>query len=199
MATGYTARLHDGEQDPKEFILLCSRAFGALIHQRDDGSDILPKHDEARSSYYDGALARDQEDIIRLRDQTDKEAEAEALAEYEAAVESWHKENVRMAAMKARYEAMLTKVKAWTPPSSDHEGLKTFMIDQLVDSIKFDCTRSSYDTEPVLRPWMERRAELLQDAYRNIEHYAAKIAEENDRVAGRNKWIDDLYESVKDL
>lgn len=52
MPTGYTAKLHNGEEQTfPEFVMSCARAFGALITMRDDPADAeIP--DEFKPSDY---------------------------------------------------------------------------------------------------------------------------------------------------
>ncbi|VTR91619.1 unnamed protein product [Gemmata massiliana] len=45
---------------------------------------------------------------------------------------------------------MLEHVRAWEPPSTDHENLKQFMIDQLRESIDFDCRGEYREPLPAL-------------------------------------------------
>jgi hypothetical protein len=100
---------------------------------------------------------------------------------------------------------MLEKVRAWESPSSKHDNYKEFMISQLEDSIRWDCSGSYYEDSllqavsklknmPTTKEIREERFSRLQ---RDFEYYQKKLAEEKERVSGNNQWIRQLYESLE--
>lgn len=46
---------------------------------------------------------------------------------------------------------MLDQVQLWQPPTDDHMGLKEFMIQQIEESIKFDCASYAEDRVSMIR------------------------------------------------
>ena len=67
MSTGYTCQVADGEiTDFKQFLLQCSRAFGACIQQRDDPHSDLPKRMEV-SNYHKDELKKAKLDLKNYR------------------------------------------------------------------------------------------------------------------------------------
>jgi hypothetical protein len=195
MPTGYTADLHDGKQITfEQFVLKCSRAMGAAITQRDESPEMEIRELTLDDHYVETvakSAARLQEAISRpaseweaLQDAAIAEAEtyrAKYLADQEA--------------MRARYEGMLDQVRAWVPPTSEHYGLKKFMIDQITSSIEFDC--GSYvpavpeRTSPDIYAQQEI-ARLTKAHGRDIQH----LAEERERVAGQNAWVRALRDAL---
>lgn len=196
MPTGYTAGVGDGEvTELREFVMECSRAFGALVELRDSPSAAIP--DEFKpSSYYAERLAATIRELETVRGWTLQRAEAAATAAYEKATkrrEEWRREK---AEKRDRYEAMVAKVEAWEPPTSEHVGLKNFMLQQLHQSIEFDCGGS---WEPEVerldgRSFKKREIERLEKerAYDEKE-YAADV----DRARQRTEWITSLRSSLE--
>lgn len=198
MPTGYTADVADGKvTDFRTFALRCARQFGATIMQRDDPLDEPPKHREP-SDYYEKQLAQAKARYAELVAMTPEQAEDAARAEYgqrRAQAAEWQRKKDET---RNRYNAMLAEVMAWEPPTAEHVGLKKFMIDQLVESRKFDC--HNYASDEVERldgaDWLERERTRT---FESIGRYAKEVAEEQARCDGANAWIDALYASLAPL
>lgn len=194
MPTGYTSDLYDlKDVSRNDFILTCARAFGATIHQRDDNIKDRPKHRVPNYTYIDESYNRAIRDLDAATKWTPDEADREARKSYEKAMDSWERSVAKSAARRAKYESMLRQIRRWEPPTEEHEGLKTFMIEQLEESIRFDC--HGY-TEPSEMTGKEYKEQTLAAARRDIKYYEERRIEERDRANGANKWIDDLYESL---
>ena len=197
MPTGYTADVQRGKiTDFPAFALLCARAFGATISMRDDGMDA-PIPDEFQPSQHyaewareerarlDALLAMTPDEITAARD----EAEAKRAASLAEAEE-------RRAQELARYEAMLAAVKAWVPPTPEHVGLQAFMVEQLRESIRFDCGPVTYNSAP-LPPPAEWHAIQIKNTAANLDRNLRSQREEEERVAGRNAWVRSLRQSLE--
>lgn len=194
MPTGYTAGVADGTlSDFRTFALQCARNFGATIMQRDEPTESLPRLREV-SPFYAKERARAEARVAALRAMTPDEAERAAAAEYAQRTKEAQEFTARTAETRARYEAMLHAAEAWTPPTKEHEGLKTFMLDQLRESINFDC-RGPWDAPQRLggRAWFKRERER---ADRALVYAVEAEADEVRRVTESNAWITALYESL---
>lgn len=193
MPTGYTADVQSGAvTDLRTFALRCARAFGACILQRDDESNALPKHRE-ESSHYAKSLDEARERLALLEAMSLTEAQDAADRSYGLLYADYEKRKAENLIERNRYNAMLAEVVQWKPPTSEHVGLKDFMVEQLRSSIDFD------DHEP------EAPAHLSGPAWRameigivrgNVKYYEKSLREERERVRGANQWIDALYESL---
>jgi hypothetical protein len=75
----------------------------------------------------------------------------------------------------------------------------------LKDSIAFDCGGSYYEDNllqaisklenmPTAKEIREERFSSLQ---KDLKYYQKNLAEEKERVSGRNQWIRQLYESLE--
>lgn len=62
------------------------------------------------------------------------------------------------AALRAKCEAMLASVEAWQVPTPEHESLKTFMREQITQSIAFDCQPPASEPTPPITgdEWLQR-------------------------------------------
>lgn len=194
MPTGYTDKLYRGKepQSPREFILTCARAFGASIEQRDEPLDVPPRPRKA-SGYRKESLKKSRARLREVQAWTDEDAKREAEAVYTSHLAEWAKGRASASEMRARYDLMLAHVRAWEPPTSEHVGLKEFMVQQLEDSKKWDCSEAD---APKPIDGSTYRADEIARAKRQVERDEEYLAEEEARVEGANKWIADLYDSL---
>lgn len=191
MPTGYTDSIKDGISF-EQFAWNCARAFGALIMMRDEPAGApIPEFEP--SDYSAGELKKAQARLADLKAMTPQQAELRCLAEYDAQCKQVAEWNKSKAELRRKYETMLEKVRAWNPPTPDHAGLKEFMEEQIVSSIKFDC--SEFPAPELVRGkfWLEHRIQKAQD---DIAYHAKSYAEEVERTNGRNKWVRDLNASI---
>lgn len=196
MPTGYTASIAEGISF-KDFVMQCSRAMGALVMMRDEPFDApIPERFEP-SSYHAERLADAEKDLAWYMNMADSEAERERLKEFEASMDSREKCIKSANELRAKYEAMRQQVAAWEPPTPDHEGLRDFMLQQIDESIKFDCNTSYYG-EPELYSTRGWRDIKIMKARRDIEYHTAEQAKEVEHTEQRNAWLKALRDSLKD-
>lgn len=196
MPSGYTAAVADGTiTDLKTFALLCARGMGACITMRDEPWDTpIPERFEP-SNYHLKELDVIQAERQRLAGLSDEDAEREARADYEAAVQARNDYIAKNTAQAGVYRAMLDKVLAWDCKA---EGIKDFMVSQLEESIRFD-TGGSMDFYPeparmTGAEWlMDRDAKLAtRQAYHTDGH-----RKEVERTEARNAWLKALRDSLE--
>ncbi len=194
MPTGYTADIYDGKDILfSDFALKCARAFGACIEQRDDDPNDKPKLIEKTKDNYH---------IKKI--EKAKKWKKPTKAEFDAYVKNqtaYYNEQIdKQNKLKASYQKMLDKANAWTPPTKEHEGLKKFMINQLTESMEFDCSNDYYQRE------LNNIKQLTYNQYvndmrasnkRDIEYHTNALREDNERVDTRNAWISALYKSLE--
>jgi len=195
MPTGYTAKLYDGDQDFNEFIMGCARAFGALIMMRDESSDAQIPEKFYPSDYHLKEFIKASDKLKRLKSMSDDERQIAARKEYDDQVAHYNSEMTTCALRRKRYGHMLENVESWQPPTEDHLGLKTFMIDQIKSSIFHDCATVSEEPKLLSGPqWWQKE---VGNAEWNIEYHEKEYKEEVKRTDGRNKWLSELRESIK--
>jgi hypothetical protein len=195
MPTGYTAKLYEGEEQTfEEFALTIARAF-SHIELRDTPlgpiPTILKKPD---TTWRDRDIARAEKVIDEVSKMSVEEATKRANDEADEYHAKRISENEERKAREDRYRAMLKQVVAWTPPTERHEGLKKYMIEQLNQSIDFDCKEYSYpDPTRDGEEWKEKQ---LESARTSLVRATEGRAEEIQRTNDNNLWAKQLFESL---
>ena len=197
MPTGYTEILQRRpDVSFREFALRCARAMGACIMQREDPMDNLPDPEEKPSTYHEDEIARLEAFLRMLRGLTPEEAERQVRQDYE------RQESDRLAAIADKqvtlqtYERMLAEVNVWNPPSSDHAGLKEFMVEQVEKSIDCDCDTTYYQQPTVKEDATTWVATQINKATEEIDYHTRKHREEVKRTEQRNEWKRQLMASL---
>src|SRR5258707_9646522 len=145
MPTGYTARLMEKGQTFPAFVMTCARAFGACIDMReDDMSTPIPEKFKP-SLYHTEALEEAKNKLCQLESMDAAEAfefgklrKLEAINSSKEWLAKQQLENERLLDMKFRVET-------WTAPTSEHEGVKLFMLEQITASLN----RTDYAEESI--------------------------------------------------
>jgi hypothetical protein len=195
MPTGYTARIYEGEdQTFAEFAMNCARAFGYLIDLRDSPTAEIPEVFEP-SSYYAENLDRAEAELWRWQQMSDEDVAADLRRAQQEAIKRREEIITTAAKLRERYESMLAKVQAWEIPSDEHVGLRDFMVQQLNDSIKHDCSTSFLPEPPPddIDAWRESRISYAQ---RDVAYYAEQYAEECGRAEATTNWVRSLRKSL---
>lgn len=195
MPTGYTAPVESGEiTELRDFIMLCARAFGACIMLRDEPlSTGIPEKLEPSTRYYDEQIVSLQARIAELTAMSADEALTASLASNDDIRRRYREYEAADQARLERHLAMKVKVEAWQPPTNEHTELKTFMLQQIeVSSRNLDMKLEL----PALNIGETWRAECLADLGDRLARAQKSRAEEIDRTASRQKWLDDLRGSL---
>lgn len=204
MPTGFTAVVQDGRvTELEDFIIGCARGFGALITLRDEDQSLDATKrfidDKAyldKSTYYANSLKESYDRLQKLILITDQEIEDEVTAERERVTEYNRKQEEKRLVELARYNEMVKKVEAWQPPTADHVEFKEFMLDQLKQSIEFDCKPYSLPLPEVSPTW---RDEEIQATKKRIDHYKNEIKKQDERNEGRRLWVESLVDSLNGM
>jgi hypothetical protein len=196
MPTGYTAAIEDGIDFPT-FALNCARAFGACVELRDEpgGGEVIPDAFEP-SDYHSKAIERILANMQTLLSMTPEER-------VQAAEKQWQENEAqrlrtldRKKKLELAYLVMLNKVKEWEPPTEDHAQLKTFMQEQIRESIRFDCA-TSYAPEPSLRLSADEwHKQSMDDYIRDLAYHRENDTEEKKRAKDRTEWVKALRQSL---
>jgi hypothetical protein len=195
MPTGYTAPVVNGTvTEFKDYAMLCARAFGACISMRDDALDVAIPEVILPSPHYDDQLRKSRERLAELQALTPKQVAEQADASFAEKMVEYDRYEANRREENRRLDDMAGKVRHWTPPTSEHEELKSFMLDQI------NISRNSYALElpERLEPgrWL---AEAIAAETRNIEFYSKQYSDEVTRAAGRTQWIGQLRASLDAL
>lgn len=192
MPTGYTADIAKDISFEK-FVWHCAKAFGAFVSMRDEGTDApVPDSFEA-SSYNAKRLTETRDAIVALSVLSPTEIEARAEQEFQRETQAHRKYADERATLRMQYEDMLVKVKAWTPPTMEHTALRDFMIQQINDSIRGDCSDYPAPRQLPAFEWLANECKHLQ---RDLQYHTGEDLKERERTMQRNAWISALRGSV---
>ncbi|KWT70725.1 hypothetical protein APY04_0786 [Hyphomicrobium sulfonivorans] len=196
MPNSYTAGVQDGTvTDLSQYALLCARAFGALISMRDDRMDAPTPDLIEPGPCYAEALSEATARIDELKRMSPEDIEFASKRFHADALAAWEKRQQDKAEQRARYVAMLEKVRNWSPPTADHEPFKSFMVDQIEKSIEWDC-REFPDPEPTTPTPKDWHIEQLVAASRRLAMCEGAHREEVERAESKTKWLTELRSSL---
>jgi methionyl-tRNA formyltransferase len=194
MPTGYTYVIAEDNCSFNEYVWRCIEAF--LPERREDNTGRIPLTVEPRTWHLE-QLEQEKAELIRLRGLSDAECEAEANKEYATRIAARIDSLEDKIDVKSRYEAMLEQVKAWNPPDEIYTEFKKFMIEQIEQSISYDCSSHKYVLPPVTKQTGEQwRQEQIDISLKNIQYEAEYYQKDLDRTAHRNEFVQKLHASV---
>ena len=194
MPTGYTAAIADGISF-EQFVWRCARGMGALVMMRDHPTDApIPERFEP-SNYHADRVIEAVAAFERLSAMSVEDAAASAADAHLSEIAGCKRRALTRSELRTKYEAMLADVIAWTAPTAEHAGFKIFMVDQLKQSIDWDCS-DKYDEQPRELTGAEWKIAAVAKAVRDIEYHTKENNEEIKRTEGRNEWLRALRESL---
>lgn len=195
MPTGYTHPVVNGEiTEFPEFAMSCARAFGALISMRDAPMDADIPDEFKPSDYSAKKLIEAKTRLKKLRALSPAEMQRGADESYAVQLKAHLDYRAQMKLENDRLDAMLKQVRSWRPPTSEHMGIKEFMIEQLTSS-KHDMKWGS--EEPVKQSAEDWLAAEISSVERDISYHSTEDEKEKDRATGRTEWVRQLRASLK--
>lgn len=196
MPTGYTAAIQHGISFER-FIMDCARAFGACVTLRDEvpGGDAIPLVFHPNLHHFQN-MERLTQELEELQAMSDDDAHLAAADEWELKEQGRKKKLEEKIAMRVAYKAMLVKVEAWTPPTSEHQGLKNFMRKQLERGIDFDCCEDFYeDVTPRIEGSRWRTLRMAEKS-ESLAYHTKQHQKEVENAARSTEWVRVLRESI---
>jgi hypothetical protein len=198
MPTGYTAYIEDGEiATGKDFLLKCARGFGACIDLRDESLSVEIPVELKPSTYHKEQLEKAYADLERYKKMTLEEAQKIVDEEYEKTQTGTKKSLEKYRATQKRYDKVKSEVENWNPPTSEHINLKNFALDQIKISTEYDSEK--YYIAELNKPKKNAEqyiSDKIISVTDNIQYHLKNWNEEVQRTNERNKWINDLRESL---
>lgn len=183
MPTTLTCDIYTGKKVSfLDFVMKCA-GFESIVGDRDGTipDEFFPDNTHLHEAEAAKII------LAKAEKWSDEDAEKEVKRDFDKNVRSFKGECKRIEKIKQAYLAMLKQVENWVPPTNGHEELKSFMIDQLVESIKFDCSYSP--TMPERLSGEQYRAQLINWARREIEYETKCHIEEVSSVREQNEWL----------
>lgn len=187
--------MESGQSFP-DFVMSCARAFGACVTMRDDAPDApIPEKFEP-DNFYVLREKSDRADLRKLEGMTKAERLAYGRRERTRQIKQRAEWLRRDVIQNQRLSKMEEQVNRWMPPTAEHVGVKTFMLEQLRIS-KHGLSYSKGDLAEVkakkpLQFWFD----ALADAKRRVENCVEEQAKENERAKKRTEWVQKLRTSI---
>lgn len=203
MPTGYTYKVGEGSEESFEaFALRCAKAFGACVMQRDSNAEFPNLSLLDGDTYHKDKLTNISKQIEALNAQSDEDLFADAMREYEESKQDYLTRIEENHAKMLRYKEMRAQALTWEPPTSEHVGLKDFMIEQLSSSIDFDDMGKYYErsladlVQPTMADLPAYRKTKLADLRKDFEYHEEESNKSDGRQDNRKQWIIDLFDSL---
>lgn len=205
MPTGYTAYIEDGEiTTGKEFLKLCTRAFGIAIDLKDEPLSTPTPISFEPDSYYKDRYERALAELERTKNMTFEEAIIARKSDFDRTVKSCRESLERNKLYNERYQKVKDEVEAWNPPTEEHVGLKEFAIAQInlsmlsEDSMKTfnQCVDLEFDdSEEATRKYITEKVEYCQ---KEVDRAYKYYQEELERTRSKNEWMTKFLESLEE-
>lgn len=96
-----------------------------------------------------------------------------------------------------RIQKMIAEVNAWEPPTSEHVGLKDFMLQQLTISLGSSDYSERTLAHAKNRTPSEYFVVALKTAEDGIVYHAKELEKERERATGRTQWVKQLRDSLR--
>jgi hypothetical protein len=189
-----TNKVIEGASFP-EFAMDCARAFSPLISLRDDSEAPIPDKIEPYTKASEEMLHEARTRKAEVEAMTTGEAEQAAemeVASYEQRMNELRRE---LADAAGKLRAMRAEVGRWSPPSSEHEPLKQYMLDQLDREIEWQ-TRDVTDDELQRIEGEEWRRRMLTKLDAEIMRAENEIAEKQRAAEFATRWLTELRASL---
>ncbi len=195
MPTGYTAGVNNGSvKTLKQYAMECVRGMGVCITMRDEGSGAeLPECFYPSTDYHDTAIVEAKQKLEWLHGLSESKITRACEKDHEDILIAHDEIVAKHMDIKTRYEAMILLVKEWRV-SSELESLKKFMIEQLEQSIEFDCG-SIKEPDPMEDPCTWKSIQIIS-AKHDVRYHTEKRQEEIERVEGRNAYLKEFRECL---
>jgi len=196
MSTGYTDPIKNGITF-EQYAMGCARAFGACVEMRDEPQDKPIPEELKPSTYHLKGIEEAEEELRKLKGIDIETASKLSKSDHKKAMRGHKKRIKENEELRDKYVKMLTQVNNWEPPTEEHQGLKTFMQQQIEGSIKFDCNLEYEEVHcPKLlsgEEWLKRQ---MDSVIWDLEYHTNQNKEEIERAAEGTEWVKALRNSL---
>lgn len=205
MPTGYTTYIQDGHiTTGKDFLKLCLRNFGIAINMRDEPlSKPVPTQFEP-DPYYKNDYEKTVETRNKYRQMTFEEAKKELIDKHKKDIESAKKSLDEFIAEDERYMKVRDEIEKWIPPTSEHENVKKFALNQIDISLntymREYCNKELNKDLDISDEAVHLYMNEINEFYENSVARAYKDwQEELKRTADKNMWMKQFLDSLENI
>lgn len=196
MVTSYTTYIKNGDiTTGKDFLKLCLRDEPLL--------KPVPTHFEPDPHY-----KKNYEKIVRVRNKyrqiTFEEAKKELIEKHKRDIELIRKTLDELVAEDKRYIKVRDEIEKWIPPTSEHENIKEFALNQI--DISLNTSLEKYYREKLNKD-LDISDEAVYSYIKDInEFYENAVVkaykywqEELKRIADKNMWMKQFLDSLENI
>ena len=201
MPTGYTYGIIEGKINTfKEFATTCMRAF--VMHMRDDPND-KEYYDREPSDYHKKAIKSAKRKLKKIKALSDEDIISVETKRLKKDRRYHNNSNRTTIENKKKLVKLLNEAKLYNPPTSQHQGIKDFMIEQLTSTIDFD-GNNNYHLKAIAEidyslnemNLNKIRKEIMRQANWDLDYHEKEHKEEVERCDDSNKWASDFIKSL---
>lgn len=169
MPTGHTKRIYDGQISFREFIEDISEGFGF-------GRRGSIYETSVPDEYYAKKVAEAEARISELEGMDAEAIVAESEAANQMSVLRHLEDKKQTLELRARYERKIAELQSWRVPAK-LEGVRSFALEQLHDSLRFDCMPALEVKLYTPEEWLEAN---LEAETRMLAHYRSQLERERE-------------------
>lgn len=189
MPTGYTSYINSGEiTNGADFLKLCVRAFGVTIELKDEGLSVQTPIHFKPDPYYKKQYEKAVKKRNKYRKMTLDEAREEFIDQSIEIINYARSHLKDLIGENDKYRAIKNEIIQWIPPTSEHEKLKEYAINQL------DISMNSADT---IEYYEEKVDKIIDDNEKAVTEYLNRKREmtEGDVISSYKKWQENIKET----
>ena len=196
-----------------DYLLSAARSMVAMVDWKDHpGTLQLPwiVSKKTQGLYVD-KLEKAKAELEQLQTLGNDEILQLIGKEFQEKVNEREADLINCARIKKGYTRIVSQVKSWEPPTSNHVVFKEFMLQQLNDNfpkINTDLEKEVnylYVIKIKTNPWfsgpredsiLEWKKDKIKKAKDNIQQYSTLLKEDKAACEERQAWLDDLLTSI---
>lgn len=205
MPTGYTYYIQSGKiTSGKEFLKLCTRAFGIAVDLKEESLDIPTPEKFKPDPYYKKSYDESVKSQNEIYNMTFEEAKNRMIDSYNNSRTSAIECVKKCKEEDEKYLKVKEEVEKWIPPTSEHENLKKFCLEQIDMSLN----KSIYEFyEEELNKELDISdkgvenyiSELKKSVDKDVERTYKKWQEEIKRTEEKNLWMKLFLDSLENI
>ena len=213
--TGYTYDVAEGKiTSGAEFLKLCARAFGACGIFRDESFDtpleeLIKKtwnKDGSYKDYYKTHYDKAIDEYNRFASMSNEERKQMYMDELNDRYLRELECLTKMKTERKRFDKVLKEVNSWNPPTSEHESIKNFAIDQIGQVIAGDSEIEQQEkivrdlefkdfNEEEFQEWKKNKIEHFEW---DINYYESHEAKEKSRYDSNYRYLKLFLDSLNE-
>lgn len=130
--TGYTTQIENGNiTTGKDFLKLCTRAFGIAMDMREKPLSVPTPTQFEPDPYYKQKYDKAVEVRNKWKQMTFDEAKQKIIEKYNTEITQAKKSLENYKLEDEKYKKVRNEIVKWNPPTDEHKALKNFALEQI--------------------------------------------------------------------